>query len=183
MRRRTVVAAAALIAAVALAVQPAPAGSQTPSSLRGTAQAALTSVVIKADALTPQAAGAPDPALVSAGAVDPATSFAEPGRRPRTPKARPRVDQPVPAPGEAYKDPKYKVSGYATFYYAGSTAMRLPRGTVIVVCGAGGCIERTVTDYGPMTKSRVIDLYAPDFFQICGCASWSGSTWVTVSVY
>jgi hypothetical protein len=61
--------------------------------------------------------------------------------------------------------------------------MRLPRGTVVRICGAGGCIQRTVTDYGPVKKIRVVDMYRPDFFQICGCGSWSGTTKVTVSVY
>jgi 3D (Asp-Asp-Asp) domain-containing protein len=82
-----------------------------------------------------------------------------------------------------WKPPKYSLSGYATFYYNGTTAMRLPRGTVVRICGDGGCIERTVNDYGPQKKTRVVDLYKPDFFAICGCASWAGTTWVTVSVY
>jgi hypothetical protein len=32
-------------------------------------------------------------------------------------------------------------------------------------------------------KSRIVDLYTPDFFSICGCPWFSGTTWVTVSVY
>ena len=42
--------------------------------------------------------------------------------------------------------------------------MRLPRGTVVKICGNGGCIVRVVNDYGPQKKSRVVDLYRPDFF-------------------
>ena len=61
--------------------------------------------------------------------------------------------------------------------------MRLPRGTVVRICGDGGCIQRTVTDYGPQKPSRIIDMYRPDFFKVCGCPSWSGTTKVTVSVY
>jgi len=38
-------------------------------------------------------------------------------------------------------------------------------------------------DDGPMSSARIIDLYQPDFFAVCGCASWSGTTTVTVSVY
>ena len=49
--------------------------------------------------------------------------------------------------------------------------MRLPRGTVVKICGNGGCIVRVVNDYGPQKKSRVVDLYRPDFFAICGCPS------------
>jgi len=54
---------------------------------------------------------------------------------------------------------------------------------VIVVCGDGGCLERTVNDYGPVKKIRIVDMYRPDFFKICGCGWWEGTTWVTVSVY
>ena len=62
--------------------------------------------------------------------------------------------------------------------------MRLPTGTVIRVCGAGGCLERVVNDYGPTAgTSRIIDLYRPDFFAVCGCSSISGTTTVTVGVY
>ncbi len=75
------------------------------------------------------------------------------------------------------------MTGGATFYDNGTTAMRLPRGTFVVICGKGGCIERVVNDYGPQKPSRVVDLYRPDFFQICGCPSWAGTTTVTVYVY
>ena len=61
--------------------------------------------------------------------------------------------------------------------------MRLPRGTIVRICGTGGCIDRVVNDYGPQKKSRVVDLYRPDFFAICGCPSCSGTTQVTVYVY
>jgi len=55
---------------------------------------------------------------------------------------------------------------------------------VIVICGAGGCIERIVNDYGPSKAGgRLIDMYRPDFFKICGCGWWSGTTEVTVRVY
>ena len=120
----------------------------------------------------------------TAGQVDDATVFTEPGSGPPAPKVtRPTVALPAAHSGSAQKPPRYKVSGYATFYGNGTTAMRLPRGTTIIVCGKGGCIERTVTDYGPVasSKNRVIDMYTPDFFSICGCPSFSGTTWVTVS--
>jgi 3D (Asp-Asp-Asp) domain-containing protein len=61
--------------------------------------------------------------------------------------------------------------------------MRLPRGTVVVICGDGGCIERVVNDYGPQKKTRIVDLYRPDFFDVCGCEWFAGTTWVTVHVY
>ena len=31
--------------------------------------------------------------------------------------------------------------------------------------------------------NRIVDLYTPDFFDICGCPGWSGTTTVTISVY
>ena len=82
--------------------------------------------------------------------------------------------------------PRYTLSGYASFYDNGTTAMRLPRGTVVRICGDGGCIVRTVNDYGPSASFRpvrIVDLYRPDFFAVCGCGSWSGTTTVTVAVY
>jgi hypothetical protein len=183
MRRRTVVAGAALIAALALAGLPVPAGSHVPSSAADTAPAAFTSMAISAAAPAPSAGGTADPALDSAGLLSATDVFTEPGRRPKVPRSRPAVSQPAAPSGKAWKKPKYTLTGIATFYHAGSTAMRLPRGTVVVICGAGGCIQRTITDYGPRSTSRIADLYAPDFFAICGCASWSGTTKVTVSVY
>jgi hypothetical protein len=94
------------------------------------------------------------------------------------------VPQPEPAPAKVYKKAKSVLKGKATFYENGTTAMRLPRGTVVRVCGAGGCLERVINDYGPVAgTNRIIDLYKPDFFKICGCGSWSGVTNVKVYVY
>ena len=87
--------------------------------------------------------------------------------------------------GFSWKPPRYTLAGYASFYDYGTTAMRdVPRGTTIVICGAAGCIEKVVSDYGPAkTTGRIIDMYRPDFFRICGCGWWSGTTWVSVRVY
>ena len=76
---------------------------------------------------------------------------------PDGPTARPKVTQPRSRSGSAWKPAKYKLNGYATFYDYGTTAMRLPRGTVVRICGDGGCIQRTVTDYGPQKKSRIVE--------------------------
>jgi hypothetical protein len=183
MRRRLVVATAALIAAFALAGLPGPVGSRSPSPLRDLAPAAFTSVIIPADTPAQRATGSLDDAQRSAGHLETGGSFVEPGAAPTVPTARPKVSQPSTAAGSAWKTPLYSMSGWATFYDNGTTAMRLPRGTVIRICGSGGCIERTVTDYGPIKKIRIVDMYRPDFFSICGCASWEGTTWVTVSIY
>jgi hypothetical protein len=183
MRRRSVVAIAALIAAFALAGLPVPAGSTAPSIAQELAPAAFSTVSIPANAPAQKATGLADAAQRSASYVTPDTSFAEPGNAPSVPAARPRVDQPQAPSGKDWKAPKYTISGYATFYDNGTTAMRLPRGTVVRICGDGGCIERTVNDYGPQKKIRIVDMYRPDFFDICGCEWFAGTTWVTVSVY
>jgi hypothetical protein len=183
MRRRSVVAIAALIAAFALAGLPAPAGSTSPSPASEPAPAAFTTVTIPANAPALRALGSTDDARRSEGFVPPAAAFAEPGDAPTVPVLRPSVDQPQAAAGKDWKAPRYTISGYATFYDNGTTAMRLPRGTVVRICGDGGCIERTVTDYGPEKQIRIVDLYRPDFFAICGCEWFAGTTWVTVSVY
>jgi hypothetical protein len=125
-----------------------------------------------------------DGGYLSAGVVHDRSAFVEPGSAPDTgPTGRPAVDQPVPGSGSERRPAKTTLRGEATFYDLGSTAMRLPRGTVVIICGAGGCIERVVTDYGPASPDRIVDLYRPDFFEICGCPSWSGVTDVTVYVY
>ena len=183
MRRRSVVAIAALIAAFALAGMPAPAGSTAPSIAREPAPAAFTTVTVPADAPALRARGTLDAARRSDGHLDPGTAFLEPGAAPSVPMSRPTVDQPPAPAGKDWKPARYTISGYATFYDNGTTAMRLPRGTIVRICGDGGCIERTVTDYGPEKRIRVVDLYRPDFFEICGCPWFAGTTWVTVSVY
>ncbi len=95
----------------------------------------------------------------------------------------PASSSPPPTRRSSRKPPKYTLRGEATFYDDGTTAMRLPRGTIVIICGGGGCIERVVNDYGPQKPSRIVDLYRPDFFDICGCPSWSGVVDVTVYVY
>lgn len=183
MRRRLVVATAALIAALALVGLPGPAGSSSPSTARDLAPAAFTSVIVPADALAQRAPGVLDDALRSAGYLAASDTLTEPGEAPAAPTGRPKVKQPLASSGDAWKKPKYSITGYATFYDNGTTAMRLPRGTVVRICGEGGCIERTVTDYGPVKPIRIVDLYRPDFFKICGCEWFAGTTWVTVSIY
>jgi hypothetical protein len=183
MRRRSVVAMAALIAAFALAGVPTPAGSRTPSIAVAPAPAAFSNVTIPADSPAPRAEGTSDAALRSDGYLAAGTTLGEPGVAIAIPSSRPRADQPPAPSGEAWKAPRKTLRGQATFYDNGTTAMRLPRGTVVRICGDGGCIERVVNDYGPQKPSRVVDLYRPDFFAICGCGSWSGVTNVVVYVY
>jgi hypothetical protein len=184
MRRRSVVAAAALIAAFALVGMPGPAWSRGTSATRALTPAAFTSVIIPADALALDAPGvsgdAPGTTLEAAADIP----YVQHGTAPAGPDTRPAVAQPDVASAKAWKPARDTITGWASFYDSGTTAMRLPRGTVIRICGKGGCIQRTVTDYGPASGTgRVIDMYRPDFFKVCGCGSWSGTTKVTISVY
>jgi len=148
--------------------------------------AAFQKVQVPAFVAAETAAGALDSSFRSAGGIDGRSSFIEPGADVSTTVAsRPRVSLPALTAGSALKPPRYKLTGYATYYANGTTAMRLPRGTTVIVCGAGGCLERVVNDYGPIAsyRNRIIDLYTPDFFAVCGCPWYAGTTWVTVSVY
>ena len=185
MRRSSLVATAALIAALALAGLPAPAGSRSPSEARVVDLAAFTPVKLAtADVPATGAEGAADASLRSAGFLTSDSPFAEPGQGHLGPVTRPQVTVPSLSVATAWKTPLYSVTGTASFYDFGTTAMRIARGTVVRICGAAGCIERTIRDYGPIESGgRLIDMYRPDFFKICGCGWWSGLTTVTVSIY
>jgi hypothetical protein len=180
------VAGAALTAALALVALPGIAGSAGPTPASAVDPAAFQSVQVPAFATADVTVESFDSTYAAAGRLDGSTRFTEPGRSVPGPTiSRPTVKLPGAPRGSALKPPRYRLTGYATFYGNGTTAMRLPRGTTIIVCGAGGCLERVVSDYGPVAsyRNRIIDLYTPDFFAVCGCPSWSGTTWVTVSVY
>ena len=174
-----------LIAALALVALPGLAGSRVPSPLEPLPASAFQPLSVPADIARSTVSIDPlDAAHDAAGAVLEDTSFIEPGAAPETgPTARARLNQPEAGAASVVKPPRYTLTGIATFYDNGTTAMRLPRGTIVIVCGAGGCLERVVNDYGPIKPSRVVDLYRADFFDVWACASWSGTTMVTVSVY
>ncbi len=184
MRPSTLVVGLALTASLALVALPGLTGSR--------ASRPSEPVPVGALQLLPDSGGSRraitvdglDTAFAGAGAVPADATFIEPGDVPENgPTTRPKVDQPDGSSRSTRKPEKYKLTGTATFYEAGTTAMRLPRGTVVIICGGGGCVERVVNDYGPQKESRIVDLYKPDFFDICGCPSWSGTTEVTVYVY
>jgi len=187
MRFSRLVGIAALTAALVLGALPGIAGSAGPAPASVLDPSTFQSVQVPAFATTALAVEPLDDAFRAAGAIDATTLLMEPGKEPlRKIPGRPTVTVPDPAAGSALKPPRYCLTDYATFYGYGTTAMRLPRGTVVIVCGNGGCVERVVNDYGPAASAglgRIVDLYTPDFFAVCGCPSWSGTTWVTVSVY
>ncbi len=174
-----------LIAVLALVALPGLVGSSVPVPLEPLPASAFQPLPVPANqARSTISIGALDAAYAAAGSVLEGASFIEPGSAPESgPTARVKLNQPEPGSAFVRKPPRYTMTGEATFYDNGTTAMRLPRGTTVIICGRGGCVERVVTDYGPMKPSRVVDLYRPDFFNICGCAWWSGTTRVTVSVY
>jgi len=187
MRPSSTVARAALTAALALGALPGLVGSHEPSrdqpidaALFGPIDLATTQDRQRAEAFTFDVAGQ------SAGVLGAFAQFADRGPNAATApddRAQPNVGIPVAA--WTWKKPRYSLSGAASFYDNGTTAMRdVPRGTTIVICGAGGCIQTVVSDYGPAkTTGRIIDMYRPDFFRVCGCGWWSGTTQVTVRVY
>jgi hypothetical protein len=186
--RLKLVACAALSAALALVAAPGIVGSRTPSPVRAIEAAAFQPLQSEASGATASVVAPADPGLRSANALDASARFAEPlspaAHAPVV--AAPVRTQPVPGFSMTIKPPKYALKGYASFYANGTTAMRLPAGTVIRVCGAAGCLNRVVNDYGPSASfkpTRIIDMYKPDFFAVCGCPSYSGTSLVTVSIY
>ena len=175
----------ALTAALALAALPGLAGSRAPSAMEPVPAIAFQSLSVPAsDTSTPMSIAGLDGGYLSAGFVHEAAPFIEPGEAPESgPTGRAPVRQATPDSHSSRKPPRYTLRGEATFYDNGTTAMRLPRGTIVIICGGGGCIERVVNDYGPQKPSRIVDLDRADFFDICGCPSWSGVVDVTVHVY
>ncbi len=174
-----------LSTALALVALPGLAGSRAPSALEPVPVGAFQSLSISASG---SSAALPieglDGGSRSAAALHELSRFIEPGDAPDAGATdRPSINQPEAGSGSARKPPKSTLTGEATFYHNGTTAMRLPRGTVVIICGDGGCVERVVNDYGPQAPERIVDLYVDDFFDICGCPSWSGVTEVTVYVY
>jgi hypothetical protein len=175
----------ALTAALALVALPGLAGSKPPRPMDPVPVSAFQSLSVPAnDARSVRPIVGLDAAFVSSEVLTADSTLIEPGVAPALgPVGRASLDQPDPSTGKVRKPARTTLRGQATFYDNGTTAMRLPRGTTVIICGKAGCIERIVNDYGPIKPSRIVDLYRPDFFKICGCASWSGITNVTVYVY
>lgn len=183
VRPSKTVASALLSAVLALAALPGLAGSRTLTPEQAIDAAAFQSVLVGSWPGRSTAPGGPlDAAQRSSGHLEADASFQEPGQAGSVP-VKAKVSVPASKSSSAWKDPLYSLTGVASYYSAGYTAMRLPRGTVVVICGKATCIERTINDYGPSLEDRIIDLYRPDFFTVCGCAWYEGLTDVTVKVY
>ena len=187
MRPSTTVARAALTAVLALGALPGLVGSHERSPIRPVDAALFEQVnLANAPGHSASKAYALDGLARSAGALGASAPFSDPsgGARAR-PAGRAEPQLSATKATFTWKPPRYALTGWASFYDNGTTAMRdVPRGTTIVICGAGGCIQTVVSDYGPSKAGgRLIDMYRPDFFRICGCGWWSGTTWVTVKVY
>jgi hypothetical protein len=187
MRPSRTVARAALTAVLALGALPGLVGSHEQSRDQPIDAASFGQIFL---ATTQDRQGSGDLVFDAAGQSDGVLGVLQPfgelgsGERPGADdRAQPRVQ--APKASWSWKPARYSLTGYASFYDNGTTAMRdVPRGTTIVICGAAGCIEKVVSDYGPAkTTGRIIDMYRPDFFRICGCGWWSGTTTVTVRVY
>ena len=175
-----------LTAALALVALPGLVGSRTPSPDEPVPAVAFQALRTAAfgDGSVPMIRPL-DATHRSAGYLAPETTLVEPAAA-RVPSARPKLKQPKTTAASDWKPPRYSVTGVATWYDNGTTAMRLPRGTVVVVCGSGGCVERTITDYGPKAGHRpvrVVDLMPSDFVRTCGCGLGQGTQVVTVKVY
>ena len=100
-----------------------------------------------------------------------------------TPVPTPRPTAGPTAPSTATPaQPIATMTGVASWMSIDGLAARLATGTLVRVCGAGGCIERRVTTWGPADTSRIVDLYSADFTIVCGCELWVGLTEVRVDI-
>jgi hypothetical protein len=100
---------------------------------------------------------------------------------PTTVPARPKARVAKAPPGK----PRFVLHGIASWYSNGTTAMRLPRGTRVRICGSAGCVTRVVNDYGPAKwlSARIVDLMPGDFRAVSGRSLSAGVTKVTVYIY
>ena len=189
VRRQSLVAGVVLTAAlVTLVALPGAVGSQTPSTARLLTAEAFQAVRLPAsNDGSPQAIRLLDAGYESAGHLDETASLIEPGNY-SPPAKRSRVSQPVPKSiTVAPPEPPYKrvVRGLASWYGFGTTAMRLPRGTHVKICGARSCVTTVVRDYGPARylSARVVDMTPWDFVRVTGKRLGAGLALVKVYIY
>ena len=101
------------------------------------------------------------------------------------PIAAPKPSAPRTRP--AAPKPTYRrvMVGLASWYDNGTTAMRLPRGTHIRICGARSCVTTVVRDWGPAAylSARVVDMTPGDFVRVTGKSLGAGLAPVKVYIY
>ncbi len=96
----------------------------------------------------------------------------------------PPTPKPTPKPTPALGTPRQILTGTATWYNNGTTAMRLPRGTLVKICGSHACVVRRTGDWGPAPWTHhIADLTPQDFRTVCGCGPGTGVIHVKISVY
>lgn len=125
----------------------------------------------------------PSPSPSVAGALPIARAFDDPdGAEPDVLTLNPTpTPTPKPPPLPA---PRQVLTGTATWYTAGTTAMRLPRGTLVKICGSATCVVRRTGDYGPATwTGHIADLTPQDFRTVCGCGTGTGVIRVRITIY
>ena len=149
-----------LTAALALVALPGLAGSRAPSAVEPVPVGAFQPLPVPADtSRSTSIDGARRRPSSSDGASTRTPRSSSRARRPRPVRpAAPRSTSPMRGTRPVRKPPQVHAQGQATFYDDGHTAMRLPRGTTVIICGGGGCVERVVNDYGPQKPSRIVDL-------------------------
>jgi hypothetical protein len=213
VRRQSLVAGVVLTAAlVTLVALPGAAGSQTLSSVRPLTADAFQPVRLPASVDgSPQAIRPLDAAFESAGHLDGTAALIEPGNS-TAPASRPAVKLPAaklitvvpPKPkvvpkaapvarpdsaGRLTTAPKgafrRMITGLASWYNNGTTAMRLPYGTHVTICGARACITTIVRDWGPARYlgTRIVDMTPADFTRVTGRNLRAGLAMVKVYIY
>ncbi len=175
MRKRTVTGAVAGVLLVFIAT-PSLVGSQPPTRPAPPPESGFRTFDIPLASAVPVALATTDTTP-----TDPPSPAATVTPVPTDPLLRTARPTPTPTPKPTPEpQPRGQMSGWATWYDHGTTAMRLPRGTLVKICGGGGCITRTITDYGPAEwTGRIADLMPADFRAVCGCSTSAGVTWVT----
>ena len=104
------------------------------------------------------------------------------GSREAPPERKAKAET-VPSP--VVRELRGRASWVAAWYGASYLAARLPRGTVLRVCGPRGCFVGTVNDYGPSRRifpNRIVDLSRARFARVCGHPETLGTCPVRVSV-
>ena len=130
-----------------------------------------------------------DAGYESAGHLDDTAPLVDPGDG-LLPIHRAAVVQPAPRLRTVVVPPpprkvRVVLTGLASWYANGTTAMRLPFGTHIRICGARGCVTTVVRDWGPARylSERVVDMTPGDFVRVTGRNLSAGLAKVTVYVY